>query len=69
MPLPIINCLLVFSRCAMDKKFFKNGTNVMNKFEPTGFLLAVFARRRPELFLEAGREMGQCTESRHVRYL
>ena len=36
----------------------------MNKFEPTGFLLAVFARRRPELFLEAGREMGQCTESR-----
>lgn len=24
----------------------------MNKFEPTGFLLAVFARRRPELFLE-----------------
>ena len=41
----------------------------MNKFDPTGFLLAVFARRRPELFLEAGREMGQCTESRHVRYL
>ena len=59
----------VQSVCHGLKRFFKNGTNVMNKFEPTGFLLAVFARTHTELFLEACREMGQRTESRHVRYL